>query len=143
MYYKGGSMLHMMRQVVDNDEKWRGVLRGLNRTFWHQTVTGRQVEEYINRQSGINFDKVFEQYLTTVRIPTLEYRIDGGTLSFRWVDVVPGFDMPVKVTLQGSGYSWIHPTESWSKIAIALPNPADFKVDENFYVKASNVGEKP
>jgi aminopeptidase N len=143
MYYKGGSMLHMMRQVVDNDEKWRGVLRGLNRTFWHQTVTGRQVEEYINQQSGINFDKVFEQYLTTVRIPTLEYRIDGGTLSFRWIDVVPGFDMPVKVTLQGSGYSWIRPTESWSKIGIALPNAADFKIDENFYVKGSNTGEKP
>ncbi|HET6197328.1 MAG TPA: M1 family metallopeptidase [Acetobacteraceae bacterium] len=143
MYYKGGSMLHTMRQIVDDDEKWRGVLRGLNKTFWHQTVTGRQVEDYINRQSGINFDKVFEQYLTTVRVPTLEYRIEAGTLSFHWIDVVPGFDMPVKVTLQGSGYSWIHPTEAWSKVGIALPSAADFRVDENFYVKASNVGEKP
>jgi aminopeptidase N len=143
MYYKGGSMLHMMRQVVDNDEKWRAVLRGLNKTFWHQTVTGRQVEEYINQQSGINFDKVFEQYLTTVRIPTLEYRIEGGTLSFRWTEVVPGFDMPVKVTLQGSGFSWIHPTEAWSKVDIALPNATDFRIDENFYVKARDVGEKP
>jgi len=151
MYYKGGSMLHMMRQVVDNDEKWRDVLRGLNRTFWHQTVTGRQVEEYINQQSGINFDKVFEQYLTTVRIPTLEYRIDGDSLSFRWVNVVPGFDMPVKVTLQGTDYSWIHPTEAWNKVGIALPKASHFKVDPNFYVtvqidvdiKAREVGEKP
>ena len=103
MYYKGGSMLHTMRQVVDNDEKWRGVLRGLNKTFWHQTVTGRQVMDYINKQSGINFDPVFEQYLTTTRVPTLEYRVSDGTLSFRWVDVVPGFDMPVKVTLNGTG----------------------------------------
>jgi aminopeptidase N len=140
MYYKGGSMLHTMRQVVDNDEKWRGVLRGLNQTFWHQTVTGRQVEDYINQQSGVNFDKVFEQYLTTTRIPTLEYRISAGTLSFRWVDVVPGFAMPVKVTLKGSGLSWIRPTESWNTTDIALPDAAAFKVDDNFLVKSSNVG---
>ena len=140
MYYKGGSMLHTMRQVVDNDEKWRGVLRGLNQTFWHQTVTGRQVEDYINQQSGVNFDKVFEQYLTTTRIPTLEYRISAGTLSFRWVDVVPGFAMPVKVTLKGSGFSWIRPTESWNTTDIALPDAAAFKVDDNFLVKSSNVG---
>ena len=140
MYYKGGSMLHMMRQVVDNDEKWRSVLRGLNKTFWHQTVTGRQVMDYMNKQSGINFDPVFEQYLTTTRIPTLEYRINDGTLSFRWVDVVPGFEMPVKVTLNGTAYSWIHPTESWGTADVKLPSPADFKVDDNFYVKAKNVG---
>lgn len=142
MYYKGGSMLHMLRQIVDNDVKWRGVLRGLNQTFWHQTVTGRQVEDYIDHQSGINFDKVFEQYLTTTRIPTLEYRVSAGRLSYRWVDVVPGFDMPVKVTLKGSGFSWIHPTESWNTVDIALPSGVEFKVDENFYVKSANVGQQ-
>ena len=143
MYYKGGSMLHTIRQVVDNDEKWRGVLRGLNQTFWHQTVTGRQVEDYINRQSGINFDKVFEQYLTTTRIPALEYRVNDRTVSFRWVDVVPGFDMPVKVALQGEGYAWIHPTESWNTAPTDLANGADLRVDPDFYVRATNVGTKP
>ncbi len=141
VYYKGGNMLHTIRQVVDNDEKWRGVLRGLNKTFWHQTVTGKQVMDYVSKQSGINFDKVFEQYLTTTRVPTLEYRITDGTLSFRWVDVVPGFDMPVKVTLANGGYSWIHPTESWGTADLKLSNPADFKVDDNFYVKGKNVGQ--
>ena len=140
MYYKGGSMLHTMRQVVDNDEKWRGVLRGLNKTFWHQTVTGRQVMDYMNRQSGIDFDRVFEQYLTTTRVPVLEYRINNGTVSFRWVDVVPGFDMPVKVLLTGTGFSWIHPTESWDTADFKLPGSADFKIDDNFYVKGKNVG---
>ena len=140
MYYKGGSMLHTMRQIVDDDEKWRSVLRGLNKTFWHQTVTGRQVQEYMNKQAGIDFDKVFEQYLTTTRVPRLEYRINDGTLSFRWVDVVPGFEMPVKVTLSPGVYSWIHPAESWGTAEIKLSNPAEFKVDENFYVKASNAG---
>jgi aminopeptidase N len=142
MYYKGGSMLHMMRQIVDNDEKWRGVLRGLNKTFWHQTVTGRQVEDFINQQSGINFDKVFEQYLTTIRIPALEYRITAGKLSYRWADVVPGFAMPVKVTLKSGALDWIHPTEAWQSVDVAIP-ASEFVVDENFYVKAVNVGGGP
>ena len=140
MYYKGGSMLHTMRQIVDNDEKWRGVLRGLNKTFWHQTVTGHQVQEYMSRQSGINFDKVFEQYLTTTRVPTLEYRISDGTLSFRWINVVPGFDMPVKVMVTPGVYSWIHPAEAWDTADFKLVSPAEFTVDENFYVKAVNAG---
>jgi aminopeptidase N len=140
MYYKGGSMLHTMRQVVDNDEKWRGVLRGLNKTFWHQTVTGTDIEQYMSRASGINFDKVFQQYLTTTRIPKLEYRINDGTISYRWVDVVPGFDMPVKVMIGPGDYSWIHPTESWGTADYKLSSPTEFKVDENFYVKSANVG---
>lgn len=136
MYYKTGSMLHQMRQIINDDEKWRGILRGLNRTFRHQTVTGRQVEDYINRQSGINFDKVFEQYLTTTRIPALEYRIAGGTLTFRWTNVVPGFAMPVRVTLGGEGFEWIHPTEAWQSVPTRMTDPAGFKVDPDFYVTA-------
>jgi aminopeptidase N len=140
MYYKGGSMLHTMRQLVDNDEKWRGVLRGLSKTFWHQTVTSAQIEDYMSRQGGVDFGKVFDQYLRTTQVPTLEYRINNGTLSYRWVDVVPGFAMPVKVTLNGQGMSWIHPTESWATSPIALPAGTAFKVDENFYVLSKDVG---
>ena len=140
MYYKTGSMLHTMRQVVNDDEKWRGVLRGLNKTFWHQTVTARQVEDYVDKASGIDFDKVFEQYLTTTKVPVLEYRIEGQTLSYRWADVVDGFDMPVKVTLGNDGYSLIRPTESWQQVPIHLADGAAFTVDENFYVMARKVG---
>ncbi|HEX2683683.1 MAG TPA: M1 family metallopeptidase, partial [Ferruginibacter sp.] len=46
MYYKGGNMLHIIRQLVNDDEKFRQILRGLNKTFYHQTVTTRQVEDY-------------------------------------------------------------------------------------------------
>ena len=52
MYYKGGNMLHTIRQIVNDDEKWRAILRGLNKTFWHQTVTGKQIEDYISEHAG-------------------------------------------------------------------------------------------
>jgi aminopeptidase N len=134
MYPKGGNMLHTIRQIVGDDEKWRGILRGLNSTFWHQTVTGDQIESYISQHAGVDLSKVFQQYLETTQIPALEYRIEGATLSYRWADVVPGFDMPVKVTLADSGMSVVRPTESWQTATLTLANPRDFKVDPNYYV---------
>ena len=134
MYPKGGEMLHTIRQIVGNDEKWRGILTGLNKTFWHQTVMGKQVENYISTQAGVRLDKVFDQYLRTTMIPTCEYRITGDTLTYRWATVVPGFDMPLKVALDGTNYSVIRPTEKWKTARVKLASPSDFKVDVNFYV---------
>ncbi len=139
MYYKGGNMLLTIRQLVDDDEKWRGILRGLNRTFWHQTVTGSQIQDYIGRAAGRDLSKVFQQYLTTTRVPALEYRIDGKALHYRWADVVPGFDMPVRVTLAPGRFDWIHPTESWKTAPLSLPAAAAFQVDSTFYVVARPV----
>ena len=137
-YYKGGNMLHTIRQLVDDDAKWRAILRGLNQTFWHQTVTSAQVEGYMSRESGVDLSKVFDQYLRTTMIPVLEWRIQGGKLSFRWTDVVDGFDMPVRVTLRDGAYGWIHPTTRWQDTDVRV-DAASFSVDENFYVIARQV----
>ena len=139
MYPKGGQMLHTMRQIVDDDAKWRGILRGLNETFRHQTVTGAQVEQYISAQSGVNFQKVFDQYLRTAKVPKFEYRIDRDTLHYRWSNVVSGFDMPLRVTLQWPQYTIIRPTEAWQKAPIRVPRSSDFAVDVNFYVVPTEV----
>ncbi len=139
MYPKGAQMLHNIRQLVSNDEKWRGILQGLNKTFWHQTVMGKQVEDYISRETGIDLTKMYEQYLTTTMVPTFEYRVAGDTLSYRWSNVVPGFDMPVRVTVEWPDLATIHPTEAWQSMKVKLPNAANFRVDENFYVVPKNV----
>jgi len=134
MYPKGGNMLHTIRQVINDDERWRQILRGLNEVYRHKIVTGRMVQEYISRQSGVDFSKLFEQYLTTTKIPTLEYRISGSTLSYHWIDVVPGFDLPIRATITGTGYTVIRPAEEWQTVTLALPNPEEFRIDPNFYV---------
>jgi len=143
MYPKGGEMLHTIRQLVNDDEKWRGILRGLNTTFWHQTVMGKQIEDYISAQAGMNLTKVFDQYLRTTMVPTFEYRISGDTLSYRWANVVPGFDMPIRVTLDWPTWALIKPTEAWQTAQVHLANPTDFKVDENFYVVPKPVDARP
>jgi aminopeptidase N len=139
MYPKGGNMLHTIRQVINNDDRWRQILRGLNQTFRHQVVTGHQVQDYISQQAGIDLSRVFEQYLTTTRIPTLEYRLEGGSLSYHWTNVVPGFDLPIRATTGAAGYSILHPTEAWQTMAVTLPSPEAFHVDPNFYVLTKQV----
>ena len=134
MYPKGGEMLHTIRQIVNDDEKWRGILIGLNTTFRHQTVMGSQIEQYISAQAGRNLTKVFDQYLRTTMIPTFEYTITGDTLAYRWTTVVPNFDMQLEVMLDGSGYTVIHPTETWQRARLKLTAPAEFRVNPDYYV---------
>ena len=139
MYYKGGNMLHTIRQLINDDAKWRGILRGLNKTFYHQTVSGKQVEDYITQQAGIDLSKVFQQYLTTTMVPALEYRIAGNSLSYRWTDVVPGFDMPVKVWYTATDSATLHPTQSWKTASLPAGATRALRVDENFYVVSKDV----
>jgi aminopeptidase N len=137
MYYKGGNMLHTIRQLVNDDEKWRSILRGLQSTYRHQVVTGQQVREYISQHSGLDLSRVFQQYLDTTKIPVLEYRVNGTQLSYRWTDVVPGFEMPVRVTVGGEA-RLLRPTTSWQTITVSAGAP--LAVDRNFYVVAKQVG---
>jgi aminopeptidase N len=140
MYYKGGNMLHTIRQIIDNDEKWRGILRGLNKTFYHQTVSGKQIENYISQQAGVDLSKVFQQYLTTTDIPVLEYRMSGDSLSYRWTEVVPGFAMPVKVWISESDSAVLKPTQAWQSIPLPSGAGRELRVDENYYVFSKDVG---
>jgi aminopeptidase N len=143
MYPKGGNMLHTIRQIVDDDAKWRGILRGLNATFRHQTVTGRQVWEYLSREAGLDLSKVFAQYLTTTMIPAFEFRVEGTTLSYRWANVVAGFDMPVRVNVPGLGTRVLHPTEAWQTMPVPSAQAAGLTVDDNFYVTVSPYQASP
>ena len=134
MYPKGANMIHNIRQLIQDDEKFRQILRGLNKTFYHQTVTTAQIENYIAKESGLKLNKIFDQYLRTIKIPTLEYHVQGEMLSYRWVNTVDGFDMPVKVTLSPGSFQFIQPTANWKKVKIQGINDENFKADPNFCI---------
>jgi aminopeptidase N len=132
MYNKGGNMLHTLRQLIDNDKKWRSILRKMNKTFYHQTVTTAQIEDFLSSETGFDLAPFFNQYLRGIKIPTLEYKIEKNALKYRWTNVVSNFKMPLKTILNGKE-KWIYPTENWNKI-ILNSNAHTFIIDENFYV---------
>jgi len=138
MYYKGANLLHTIRQVINDDEKWRLILRGMNSKFYHQTVTSADIEQYISSKSGFDLSGVFDQYLRDIRIPVLSYVVNGKTLQFRWENVVPNFAMPVKISVNGAEPIWISPTQKWNFVELDTEK-AQIKVDPNFYVATLNI----
>ncbi|MCC9138536.1 M1 family metallopeptidase [Pontibacter silvestris] len=137
MYFKGANMLHTLRQIVEDDEKWRGILRGLNKDFYHQTVTTAQIENYLSQHVGRDLSSFFNQYLRDIRVPKLEYQVTGKVLKYRWSNSVAGFNMPVKVLLNGKE-KWLEPTTNWQELKGLKKNTA-VKVDPNFYIEASDL----
>ena len=134
MYYKGGNMLHTIRQIVNNDDLWLSILRGINRDFYHQTVDTKQIEDYVSQKSGKNLQKVFDQYLRATSIPTLEYSIQKQKITYRWMDCVAGFDMPVKVRIAPGKEVFIYPTTEAQTITLPGLKKGSFEVDKDFYV---------
>ncbi len=133
MYFKGNNILHTLRQVVANDDLWRSILRGLNEEFYHRTVTTAQVEKYIAAKTGINLTSFFDQYLRDHRVPTLEYKVNDGSMAYRWSDVIDAFDMPVDVTIDSSTVR-LTPTTEWKTIA-----GESFTPDINYYILVQEV----
>ena len=135
MYYKGANMLHTLRQLIEDDNKWRQILRGLNSEFYHQTVTTKQIESYISNESGLNLSAFFNQYLRDTRIPTLEYSLRDNKLSYRWTQIVNGFEMPVEIVVDEKNM-WLYPTKAWQKIDL---NSSKIVIDNNYYIKHKKV----
>ncbi|MBZ9786686.1 M1 family metallopeptidase [Psychroflexus sp. CAK57W] len=113
IYHKGAAILHTLRQVINDDEKWRAILTGLNEKFYLQTVTTEDVENYISQEAGLDLNTFFDQYLRTTQIPTLEYYFKDNKFAYRWLNTVPGFNMPLKIKLDNLE-QWIYPTPNWT-----------------------------
>jgi len=138
MYTKGANMLHTIRQIVNNDEKFRQILRGINKEFYHKTVTTAQIENYLSKAAGLDLAPVFDQYLRNTKIPKFEYSVEGTKMKFRWNNCVEGFAIPLKITVNGAE-KWINPSADWKEIDVE--QGAVIKVDPNFYVFTSNLNE--
>lgn len=131
MYYKGANMLHTIRQIIDNDAAFKNILRGLGKDFYHKTVTGREIERYMIQKSGKDLSHIFDQYLRTTNIPELQYKKEGDIISYKWTNVVKGFNMPVKLT----NGKWIYPTEASKKITVNDAGGPGLSVVPDFYIR--------
>lgn len=140
MYPKGAVLLNMVRTIINDDEKWRNILRGLNKTFYHQTVTYDDIIDYINKQSGMNLSPVFEQYLRYKGLPTLQFTWKDDKPYCKWIADVKSFDMPVKVRIKGGEYKFIKPTTTLEPVNIPGATRANLQIDTlNYYIKTSGL----
>jgi aminopeptidase N len=138
MYYKGGNMLHTLRQLFQDDEKWRMTLRGLNKAFYHQTVSSIQIEKYLEDAYGKSLEGFFDQFLRDTAIPTFTYRVLNGALLYKWENTNEMFNMPVKVYINGEP-EWLQPSSKEFKVLENLPENVEISIDPNFYIADFNL----
>ena len=137
MYAKGANMLHMIRQLVDDDERWRSLLRGINNDYFHSTVSSEQIEGYMIHYTGLDLKAVFDQYLRTTEIPVFEYTVSKKGLRYRWNNCIDGFNMPVKIhTLTEE--VWLQAKDHWQLIEMS-ELPDHLEVSPAFYVQISEL----
>ena len=152
LYSKGANILHTLRQITANDEKWRSILRGLNKEFYHQTVTTKQIENYILNRIGVKIgndgvvNRFFDQYLRDSRIPVFEYTIDCSDINnnckmgYEWGNVVENFKMPIELIIDGKN-TFLFADDKMKWLEIDYKNhiykntmKSPVKINDNYYV---------
>lgn len=139
MYNKGGVLHNMIRTMIDDDEKWRSLLRGINAKFYHQTVDYQDILNYMNEQSGIDLTRVVEQYVQRKSIPTLEIIENSpGVFMIRWISEVDNFDMPVHIFDKDGKRQLIRPTTKFKVMHLDGLTKENIEVDSfNYYIGVS------
>ena len=127
MYYKAANMIHSIRNALNNDKKFRQMLRGMNEKFYHKTVNGVEIEQYLIKQTGLDLQKTFDQYLTTTQIPQIDYYFKGKKLFYKYSNCVDGFNMPITIPTTNKK---IVPSTEWQHKRLRKKNKDWFK-DKN------------
>ena len=135
MYSKGGNMIHMIRTILGDDDKWREILRGMNEEFYHQTVTTQEIESYVDERIPVDLTKVFDQYLRTTQIPVFQYRFEGNKLTYKWTNCIEGFNMPLDVMI-GEKVIRLNPTTSEKSLN---SKSQKLTVRTDYYVKSKKL----
>ncbi len=133
MYSKGANLLHTIRTLIDNDETWRNILRGLNKDFYHQTVTTQQIEAYITKHAEKDLKPIFDQYLRHTEIPTLVLTVNNGTLSYQWQNCIDSFDMSVLISINGKKTK-LNPTTTMKEMNIDQNVKCEIESNPNYYI---------
>ncbi len=132
VYDKGATLLGMIRQIINDDEKWRMILRGLGEEFYHQTVKTAQIENYISDRSGIDFSSFFDQYLRTTQIPILEYYFSKELFYYKWTGVVDDFRIPVDINVADESFR-ITPLSKWQSLTV---KGDELNIQLNYYISS-------
>lgn len=132
MYFKGALFLNTLRSVVDDDQKWFALIRGVYQKFKYKNILTEDMVAYFNQQTGRNLTPIFDQYLRHTALPVLELKSDTpGSVSYRWVVDEKDFNMPVKVGSEGN-WQTITPTTEWQTMKTDLSKDK-FEVATDLY----------
>ena len=139
-YYKGSWILHTLRNSIDNDSVWFGLLRGFYEKNALSNTTTEAFITYVNTYTKHDYRPFFEQYLTYPQPPILEYQLTRKrkklVVKYRWKTDVKGFDMPI-VFGSSKEFVRVKPSAEWQVYTFKKMKVREFKVATSlFLVKA-------
>jgi aminopeptidase N len=132
MYAKGANLIHTIRTMMNNDERFRQMLVDMNKKFYHQTVTSAMIEQYIIDYTKLPLQTFFDQYLRTTQIPVLRYRWNNNKWECKWENGVPGFQMKTKIWIDEKPF-WFDVSHDWKTVS---KQKGTFSLDRNVYALA-------
>ncbi len=98
VYDKGAVMLHCLRCTIDNDSLFFDIIRNFNLKFRYQSVSSKDFIDFVNQQTGEDYNPFFDKYLYDTKLPVLNYNFtakgDSLVLTYKWTEVEKGFTMP-------------------------------------------------
>lgn len=108
IYYKGSNMIHTIRQVMNDDEKFRKMLREMNRVFGKRPCTGQDIEHFITSFSEFDFSYLFDQFIRTTDVPILniEKNTKDSSITFYWTNCIEDFSIPIHVKTDTNTYTF-------------------------------------
>jgi aminopeptidase N len=142
-YYKGAWILHTLRNSINDDEKWFGLIKSFYQKHKISVISTEDFVTYASEYIKRDLSKFFEQYLEHPTIPTLLYRIkksgNGVDVSVVLKSDVKQFGMPI---LMGDpdNYRSINVSSSKSNYFFPDMKVEDFKVaDELFLINVKEL----
>ena len=86
----------------------------------------------MSARAGIDLSLIFNQYLRTINIPVLEYKIEQGSTFVRWNNCVDGFNMKLRLA---NSSQWISPTTEFKEVQVG----SKLEIDPNFFITVKKV----
>ncbi|MCM4154581.1 M1 family metallopeptidase [Gramella sp. AN32] len=133
MYSKGANLLNTIRSIYNDDELWWNTLRDYTKTFRHQTIDSKQMEDFFDAATEVDLKPVFEQYLRKTALPILELKAADDAVLYRWQADVKDFKMPVDVFVDEEEIR-LNATSAWQKLEDAEVDEIELNSLE-FYVE--------
>ena len=83
---------------------------------------------------GVDLNTFFNQYLRTIKIPILEYKLSDKGMEYRYQNVVANFYLPIKINVLKQSIL-IEPEQYWK----TLLGAQKISFNENYYIEYKEV----
>ena len=132
-YNKGGALLHMIRNIVNDDDLFFNVLKNYQTAFGNGVATGEDFKNFLESETSIDFDDFFADWYYGEGYPSfiIEWNHFNDSLfvvqkQFTSHFSVDFFDVPMdyKIKFADGSESMIRltPTESIDTLQLLMPN---------------------